>query len=226
MSEPVAAPESQVPRVDPADKSMEELVSLCKRRGFVYPASEVYGGLNGFWDYGPLGIELKNAIRDWWWRCNVQCPPIGPDGEPIQMVGLDSSIIQNPKTWVASGHVGGFSDPMVDCTESKKRYRADHLWVFAAGKGRVVTVGSAEQEAREAAGKRAKKLGGLADEPGTSFLELDGAGRGAVLGPDATKPGTLTEPREFNLMFETFVGAIRNDDAKAYLRPETAQGIF
>src|SRR5215212_9218026 len=106
---------------------MEKIVSLCKRRGFVYPASEIYGGLNGFWDYGPLGVLLKNNIRDSWWRAMVECPPIGPDGHPVDMVGLDSSIIQNPKTWVASGHVGGFSDPMVDDKETKQRFRADHL---------------------------------------------------------------------------------------------------
>src|SRR2546421_5869491 len=106
---------------------MEKIVSLCKRRGFVYPASEIYGGLNGFWDYGPLGVLLKNNIRDSWWRNMVECPPIGPDGHPLDMVGLDSSIIQNPKTWVASGHVGGFSDPMVDCKKCQSRFRADHL---------------------------------------------------------------------------------------------------
>src|SRR3954465_11008831 len=106
---------------------MEELVALCKRRGFIFPASEIYGGINGFWDYGPLGVLLKNNIRDCWWRNMVECPPIGPDGRPIDMVGLDSSIIQNPKAWVASGHVGGFSDPMVDDRETKQRYRADHL---------------------------------------------------------------------------------------------------
>src|SRR5689334_16106522 len=106
---------------------MEQIVSLCKRRGFVYPASEVYGGLNGFWDYGPLGVLLKNNIRDWWWRNMVITPPIGPDGHPVDLVGLDSSIIQHPKTWVASGHVAGFSDPMVDDRETKQRYRADHL---------------------------------------------------------------------------------------------------
>ena len=106
---------------------MEKIVSLCKRRGFVYPASEIYGGLNGFWDYGPLGVLLKNNIRDSWWRNMVEAPPIGPDGHPVEIVGLDSSIIQNPKTWVASGHVGGFSDPMVDDRETKQRYRADHL---------------------------------------------------------------------------------------------------
>src|SRR5580698_123872 len=109
---------------------MEKIVSLCKRRAFIYPASEIYGGINGFWDYGPLGVLLKNNIRDWWWRNMVECPPIGPDGHPIEMVGIDTAIIQNPKTWVASGHAGGFSDPMVDCRETKQRYRADHLWVL------------------------------------------------------------------------------------------------
>src|SRR5690242_15554539 len=109
---------------------MEQLVSLCKRRGFIYPASEIYGGLNGFWDYGPLGVLLKNNIRDWWWRNMVITPPIGPDGHPVDIVGLDSSIIQHPKTWVASGHVGGFSDPMVDDRETKQRFRADHLIGF------------------------------------------------------------------------------------------------
>src|SRR6266513_5052335 len=108
---------------------MEQIVSLCKRRGFVYPASEIYGGLNGFWDYGPLGLLLKNNIRDSWWRTMVEAPPLGPDGHPIEMVGIDTSIIQNPKTWVASGHVGGFSDPMVDDRETKQRYRADHVMV-------------------------------------------------------------------------------------------------
>src|SRR5215210_4822850 len=107
---------------------MEKIVSLCKRRGFVYPASEIYGGINGFWDYGPLGSLLKNNIRDSWWRTMVEAPPIGPDGHPIDMVGVDTSIIQNPKTWVASGHVGGFNDPMVDDKETKDRFRADHVY--------------------------------------------------------------------------------------------------
>ena len=114
---------------------MEKLVSLCKRRGFVFPASEIYGGLNGFWDYGPLGSQLKNHLRDRWWRDMVECPPIGPDGTPLDIVGIDSSIIQNPKAWVASGHVGGFSDPMVDDKETKKRYRADQLFYGEAMEG-------------------------------------------------------------------------------------------
>src|SRR5271156_4199905 len=106
---------------------MEQIVSLCKRRGFVYPASEIYGGINGFWDYGPLGVLLKNNIRDWWWRNMVECPPIGPDGHPVEIVGLDSAIIQHPKTWEASGHVASFNDLTVDCKSCNGRFRADHL---------------------------------------------------------------------------------------------------
>ena len=100
---------------------MDELVSLCKRRGFIFPASEIYQGINGFWDYGPLGVELKNNIRDAWWQAMVRCPPNGPDGQPLDILGLDTAIIQNPRVWEASGHVGGFSDPMVDCRETKAR---------------------------------------------------------------------------------------------------------
>ncbi|WP_432799109.1 glycine--tRNA ligase [Poriferisphaera sp. WC338] len=226
----------------PEQKSMEELVSLCKRRGFVYPASEIYGGINGFWDYGPLGIALKNNIRDHWWKHMVDCPPIGPDGEPVSIVGLDSSIIQNPKTWEASGHVGGFSDPMVDCTESKKRYRADHVLCATAKaekNGEVRELGflavldgdQAPADFEKRASKLCKKTGGGEVLPVThddfaEFHTLPREQQLLVLGPDATQPGTLTEPREFNLMFETYVGAIRDDSAKAYLRPETAQGIF
>jgi len=112
----------------PESKSMEDIVSLCKRRGFVYPASEIYGGLNGFWDYGPLGTTLKNRIRDWWWKHMVETPPIGPDGQPVSIVGLDSAIIQNPKVWEASGHLAGFADPMRKCKRCGHFVRADHLW--------------------------------------------------------------------------------------------------
>ena len=111
----------------PESSLMSRLVSLCKRRGFVYPASEIYGGLNGFWDFGPLGVQLKNNLRDAWWRDMVECPPLGPDGKPLSIVGIDTSIIQHPQTWIASGHVGGFSDLMVDDRETKLRYRADHI---------------------------------------------------------------------------------------------------
>ncbi|MEM1027175.1 MAG: glycine--tRNA ligase [Planctomycetota bacterium] len=240
MSDPSTAP------LDPSQKSMDELVALCKRRGFVYPASEIYGGLNGFWDYGPLGTALKNNIRDHWWKHMVECPPIGPDGQPVSIVGLDSSIIQNPKTWEASGHVGGFSDPMVDCTETKKRYRADHLICYRVTTWREETntthevgwVAFPQENVEEKVfTKRAKQLlkatGGHEfplDARGMNhvfpYVELSEAAQKKVMGPDASKPGTLTEPREFNLMFDTTVGAIKSDDNKAYLRPETAQGIF
>src|SRR5690606_30723246 len=109
--------------------------ALCKRRGFIFQASEIYGGINGFWDYGPLGAQLKKNLKDAWWQDTVLTPPPGPDGKPVSMVGLDSCIIQNPKVWVASGHVGGFNDPMIDCRESKRRYRADHLWVLSLAEG-------------------------------------------------------------------------------------------
>ncbi len=107
---------------------MKDIVALCKRRGFIFPASDIYGGLNGFWDFGPLGVELKNNLRDRWWKDMVVTPPIGPDGTPLQIVGLDSAIIQNPKTWEASGHLDGFSDPMQKCSGCGHLVREDHLW--------------------------------------------------------------------------------------------------
>src|SRR3954469_22522637 len=115
----------------PRSVKMDDLVSLCKRRGFIFPSSEIYGGLNGFWDYGPLGGELKKNIKDAWWNDNVKFHNelTAPAGAPSKysMVGLDCSIIMNPKVWEASGHVGGFSDPMVDCRECKGRFRSDQL---------------------------------------------------------------------------------------------------
>src|SRR5215207_8378801 len=110
---------------------MEKLVSLCRRRGFIFQSSEIYGGINGFWDYGPLGVELKKNIKEAWWQDMVRNPPPGPDGQEISMVGVDCSIIMNPKVWEASGHVGGFADPMVECSKCKKRFRADKVWLVA-----------------------------------------------------------------------------------------------
>lgn len=225
---------------------MEQIVSLCKRRGFIYPASEIYGGLNGFWDYGPLGCLLKNNIRDWWWHEMVLCPPIGPDGRPIEMVGLDSAIIQNPKTWVASGHAGGFSDPMMDDTVTKKRYRADHLFVVLISDGKCKQFGVAIEAAsfaeadqlfdRMAPTKYYDKLLSVAKHKygfnRESILrvkveiaaKLSDADRARTFAPDNLAPGTLTTARQFNLMLTTEIGAV--DPVKAYLRPETAQGIF
>ena len=210
-----------------ATVSMDGIKALCKRRGFIYPASEIYGGLNGFWDYGPLGTALKNNLRDDWWRNMVLCPPTGPSGEPLSIVGLDSAIIQNPEVWVASGHVGGFNDPMVDCRETKHRYRADQLMVWSPTDGQGPLI--AFMEGEEPTPKRMKKIArgrpaGDYDTVALASLPLDRYDR--IIGPDSTNPGTLTEPRQFNLMFKTYVGATSGEDNVAYLRPETAQGIF
>ena len=211
---------------------MKDIVSLCKRRGFIFAASEIYGGINGFWDYGPLGIELKNNLRDRWWKDMVITPPIGPDGSPVEIVGVDSAIIQNPKAWVASGHVGGFSDPMVDCRETKKRYRADHLFVMVPEDKSTekpwATYLDGEEDSEKT--KRLKKAGHKNTDPAayqtTEINRLGVENYKYVLGPDAKEPGTLTEPKAFNLMFQTYVGAMQSEDSIAYLRPETAQGIF
>jgi glycyl-tRNA synthetase (class II) len=297
----------------PAPSVMDQIVSLCKRRGFIYPASEIYGGIRGFWDYGPLGVLLKNNIRDWWWRNMVECPPIGPDGHPVEIVGLDSAIIQHPKTWEASGHVASFNDPMVDDKESKHRFRADKVWVvgfwnpdtisrilkteaekraaaidFISAVNADATSGSdspseatgaarsalrdasdtwlstrfkdempdlsfsveADGEAHavhEAISKLNKKqkqrigydvttlvLTKYAGEPSSeirphvfaqAFDLLHLPGNWPALSPETQRP-SLTEPRPFSLMLDTYPGPIRDEANKAYLRPETAQGIF
>ncbi|MDD9946184.1 MAG: glycine--tRNA ligase [Myxococcales bacterium] len=209
--------------------SMDDLVALCKRRGFIFPASELYQGINGFWDYGPLGTELKNNLRDAWWHDMVRCPPLGPDGTPLSIVGVDTAIIQNPRVWEASGHVGGFNDPMVDCRETKNRYRHDHLMVLRHRDDATVPMFAFMEGEPEAVHKKLKKLakGRELDEFETLALtELAVADFAHVIGPDAKAAGTLTEPRQFNLMFKTYVGAVQNEDSIAYLRPETAQGIF
>jgi glycyl-tRNA synthetase len=208
---------------------MNDLVALCKRRGFIYAASEIYGGINGFWDYGPLGIALKNNLRDRWWQDMVVAPPIGPDGKPLQIVGLDSSIVQNPKAWVASGHVDTFNDPMVDCKKTKLRYRADHLLALLDARNDqvlVFTQGTLEEKANL---KKIKKLTGTDELDKFEIVPFDRVQTDSYpkcIGPDTDDKGTLTEPRKFNLMFKTYVGATASEDDIAYLRPETAQGIF
>jgi len=173
---------------DQAQVLMEKLVSLCKRRGFIFQSSEIYGGINGFWDYGPLGVELKRNIRDAWWKAMVR------DREDV--VGLDASIIMHPRVWEASGHLTGFTDPMVDCKACKKRYRADQL---CEELGITIETGSAEEH-------------GFKLPPGTQC--------------PACGSTDLTEPRDFNLMFKTFIGPVEDASSVAYLRPETAQAIF
>src|SRR5579871_4284455 len=113
----------------PTKLDMAKFAKFCKDMGFIYQSSEIYGGINGFWDYGPLGVELKRNVKEAWWQDMVRNPPPGPDGQEIRMVGLDCSIIMNPKVWVASGHVGGFSDPMVNCNKCRKLYREDKVFV-------------------------------------------------------------------------------------------------
>jgi glycyl-tRNA synthetase len=219
---------------------MEKLVSLCKKRGFLFQSSEIYGGLNGFWDYGPLGVELKRNVKEAWWRDMVT----GHDdlatlpGAPkaFQMVGLDCTIIMHPQVWKCSGHYDLFHDFMVDCRESKKRYRHDQVsgrWVEAKGKRAFVAVQTGGEEGEKEAEQRALKFFNLRaknveelhwDGPLVSLTTVPDFA--AVLGPDARELGTLTPPREFNLMFKTTIGALGGEEDTAFLRPETAQGIF
>jgi glycyl-tRNA synthetase len=219
---------------------MEKLVALCRRRGFIFQSSEIYGGINGFWDYGPLGVELKRNIKDAWWHDMVQDPPPGPDGQEIQMVGVDCAIIMNPRVWVASGHVGGFSDPMVDCKACKARFRADQLQSVLlittdaqAKQYRVFGVGSSKEvwesnkkELAKFARENSVTVEQLKPLESTSYLEASEADRPKFPCPSCKERGQLTEARAFNLMFKTFVGALENAASVAYLRPETAQGIF
>jgi glycyl-tRNA synthetase len=173
---------------------MDEIVALCKRRGFIYQTSEIYGGLANSYDYGPLGAELLRNIRNMWWKELIH--------KRSDMVGLDSQIILHPQTWVASGHVGSFSDPLVEDTKSHKRYRADHLieaWMKKhPEKARVVEEMNIEEMA--------------------AFIKEN-----KILSPDGN---AVSEPKSFNLLFETSIGVVAGEKSKVYLRGETAQGIF
>jgi glycyl-tRNA synthetase len=176
--------------------TMDQLVSLAKRRGFVFPGSEIYGGLANAWDYGPLGVELKNNIKKAWWKNFVQDRP--------NIVGIDSAILMNPRVWEASGHVGGFSDPLVDCRQCKTRHRADKLieaWF-------------------EKKGENPAKAAGMNLPEMEAFLTDN-----KVRCPNCGN-SDFTGIRQFNLMFKTFVGVTEDSAATVYLRPETAQGIF
>lgn len=178
-----------------SDLTMEKLVNLCKTRGYIYPGSEIYGGLANSWDYGPLGVELKNNIKKLWMKKFVQ--------ESKYNVGLDAAILMNPKTWVASGHVGGFSDPLIDCKSCKTRHRADKLieeWAHENGKDMVAD--------------------GMSDEEMVSFMQEN-----HIACPNCGKED-FTPIRKFNLMFKTFQGVTEDTTSELYLRPETAQGIF
>ena len=176
-------------------KTMEKVVALCKTRGFIFPGSEIYGGLANSWDYGPLGVEFKNNVKRAWWKKFVQ--------ESRYNVGLDSAIIMNPQAWVASGHVGGFSDPLMDCKQCKARHRADKL---------------IEEYAFEH-GTDDNPAGWTFDEMAT-FIKEKG-----IACPDCGGH-EFTDIKKFNLMFKTFIGVTEDSTNTVYLRPETAQGIF
>jgi len=176
-------------------ESMEKIVALCKNRGYIYPGSEIYGGLANTWDYGPLGVELKNNVKAAWRKKFIQ--------ENKYNVGLDAAIFMNPETWVATGHVAGFSDPLIDCKECKTRHRADKLieeWAHEHGKDIVAD--------------------GWSDEEMVNYINEN-----KIPCPDCGKTN-FTSIRKFNLMFKTFQGVTEDSTSQIYLRPETAQGIF
>ncbi len=178
-----------------AEKTMEKIVALAKNRGFVYPGSDIYGGLANAWDYGPLGVELKNNVKKAWWRKFIQESPYN--------VGVDCAILMNPQVWVASGHVGGFSDPLIDCKDCKTRHRADKL----------IEDWNAENNIEF-------RVDGLKNEELMQYIKDKGVkcpGCGSA---------NFTEIRKFNLMFKTFQGVTEDSKAEIFLRPETAQGIF
>lgn len=178
-----------------AEKSMEKIVALSKNRGFVYPGSDIYGGLANSWDYGPLGVELKNNIKKAWWKKFVQEHP--------HNVGLDSAILMNPQVWVASGHVGGFSDPLIDCKNCKTRHRADKL-IDDWNKEQGIDL----------------SVDGWKNEQLTEYIKEK-----EVKCPNCGS-GNFTDIRKFNLMYKTFQGVTEDSQSEIYLRPETAQGIF
>ena len=176
-------------------KTMDKIVALCKNRGFIFPGSEIYGGLANSWDYGPLGVEFKNNVKRAWWKKFVQ--------ESRYNVGLDSAIIMNPQAWVASGHVGGFSDPLMDCKSCRARHRADKLieeYAFANGTD------------DNPAGWSFEEMGAFIAEKGIACPDCGGK--------------EFTDIKKFNLMFKTFIGVTEDSTNTVYLRPETAQGIF
>lgn len=178
------------------EKTMDKIVALSKSRGFVYPGSEIYGGLANAWDYGPIGVELKNNIKKAWWKRFIQESPYN--------VGLDSAILMNPEVWVASGHVGGFSDPLMDCKECKARFRADKL----------VEDHMTEQ------GVEYASADGMSEIQLKEYMDENG-----IVCPKCGKKN-FTDIRKFNLMFKTYLGITDDSKQEIYLRPETAQGIF
>ena len=179
------------------EKTMEQIVALAKARGFIYPGSEIYGGLANTWDYGNLGVELKNNVKKAWWKKFIQENPYN--------VGVDCAILMNPQTWIASGHLGSFSDPLMDCKECHERFRADQLIENFAKEKELILESSVD---------------GWSQEKMAQFIAQN-----QIPCPTCGKHN-FTEIRQFNLMFKTFQGVTEDAKNTVYLRPETAQGIF
>ncbi|MBI5830753.1 MAG: glycine--tRNA ligase [Armatimonadetes bacterium] len=198
--------------------TMEQLVSLCKRRGFIFPSSEIYGGFQSTYDYGPLGTLLKNNIKGAWWRAVVQ--------ERMDMEPLDASILMHPRVWEASGHVAVFNDPLVDCKACKARFRADHVWFVEAVHGeetKPFAIEAGEADEAEAKAREKYQIGKKWEVRLTPMI-IDAPEGTPQVCPTCGEKDSFTEPRAFNMMFKTEVGAVAG--SIAYLRPETAQGIF
>ncbi|MBI5020326.1 MAG: glycine--tRNA ligase [Ignavibacteriales bacterium] len=192
---------------------MEKLVSLCKRRGFIFQSSEIYGGLNGAWDYGPLGVELLRNIKDEWWKSMTYRDNVE---------GLDAAILMHPRVWEASGHVENFTDPMVDCKQCKSRYRLDILFEEISLKKQKDVLREIDPQKYQGQQKDEfiiEEFKKLSETTPSSVLS-------ALSCPNCGNKGTFTDARKFNLMFKTFVGPVEDSGAVVYLRPETAQGIF
>lgn len=202
---------------------MDAIVSLCKRRGLIFQSSEIYGGLASTWDYGPLGVELKRNVKNAWWRAMIY--------ERDDIEGLDAAILMHPEAWVASGHVTSFSDPLVDCKSCKKRFRLDHVpnrWrvrlIPAQEEGAAEATVDISAETYEEAAKQAKQSREWSSKPKNYWKVSDTPEQIQKVCPECG--GELTEPRQFNLMFKTYVGPVEEGAAIVYMRPETAQGIF
>ena len=189
-------------------KDLDKLVSLAKRRGIIFPSSEIYGGLASVWDYGPVGVEIKRNIKDLWWKSFVS--------EREDILGFDASILMHPNVWQASGHLDSFSDPLVECSETGKRYREDNIFIVEKedkGKNQIFSIEANDiEDAKNQIKDKSAQITNLKDHEENNLPSPEG--------------GILSEPRMFNLMFKTFMGPLENENATVYLRPETAQAMF
>lgn len=192
--------------------TVEKIVSLAKRRGFVFQSSEIYGGLNGCWDYGPLGVELLRNIKEEWWKAMTY-------REDIE--GLDAAILMHPKVWEASGHVENFTDPMIDCKQCKARFRLDTLTELISDKNKEKALKELDPSLLDQEGSLDDKFTAVLENQSLASKLLD-----IINCPQCGNKGTFTQPRKFNLMFKTFLGPVEDESNVIYLRPETAQGIY